>query len=149
MKTSRILPSSTINRAGVLRGSGLYNSLGRAGAPTLARPSLCAYEALRRTSSGASMTTPGGAHTTKYRYNSPSARRIGFYQGVGASTTPTLRGSGPSLCPRPDALSPPSALPAVLAHNTRRCGHPAVWRSVATSGALRALTQHSTALNNV
>src|SRR5919112_6229481 len=40
MKTSRILPSSTSNRAGVLRDLGPYNSLGRAGAPTLARSSL-------------------------------------------------------------------------------------------------------------
>jgi hypothetical protein len=50
MKTSRILTSSTTNLAGVLRGSGLYNSLGRAGAPTLVRPSLCALSALRGTS---------------------------------------------------------------------------------------------------
>src|ERR687890_689043 len=41
MKTSRILPSSTSNRAGVLRDLGPYNALGRAGASTLARSSLC------------------------------------------------------------------------------------------------------------
>src|ERR687890_1983680 len=38
-----------------------------------------------------------------------------------------ITGLRPFALPRPDALSPPSALPAVLAQNTRRCGHPAVW----------------------
>src|SRR5215208_5175063 len=110
MKTSRILPSNATNRAGVLRGSGLYNALGRAGAPTLVRPSLCALSALRRTSRGASMTTPGGAHTTTYSYNSPSARRIGFYHG---SELPDYRAAAlrfaPPRCPKPYSAPPPVA----------------------------------------
>ena len=51
-------------RAGILRGSGLYTVPGRAFlSPLLARPSLCAPSALRGTSGGATMTTPGGAGT--------------------------------------------------------------------------------------
>jgi hypothetical protein len=60
------------------------------------RPSLCALEALRGTSGGASMTIPGGAGTPrKAHLQLPRARRIGFSHRVGAPT------SGPSLCPAP------------------------------------------------
>ena len=48
-------------RAGVLRDLGPYNALGRAGAPTLARSSLCSLSTLHGTLGGANMTTPGGA----------------------------------------------------------------------------------------
>jgi hypothetical protein len=68
--------------AGVLRGSGPYNVLGRAGAPTLARSSHCTLEALRRIIIGANIPIPGGASTPpKACYNFPRARRIGFYHG--------------------------------------------------------------------
>jgi len=54
---------------GRVRGSGLYNAciVGRAAfpkLPSLARPSPCAPEALRRVVCGATMTTSGGAGTT-------------------------------------------------------------------------------------
>ncbi len=103
MKTSRILPSSTINRAGVLRGSGLYNSLGRAGAPTLARPSLCALSALRRTSGGASMTIPGGRAPPLC--TSVASSVLGASASImGRSSQAT--GLRPFALPRPDALNP-------------------------------------------
>jgi hypothetical protein len=52
-------------RDGATEGFGSYNSLGRAGSPLhLARPSLCALEALRWLVGGETMTTPGGAGTT-------------------------------------------------------------------------------------
>jgi hypothetical protein len=63
--------------------------------PSLAQPSLCAPSALRGTSGGETMTTPGGAGTLcKPTDNFLRARRIGFYHGVGAPT------SGPSSYPR-------------------------------------------------
>src|SRR5215208_3290245 len=63
------------------------------------------------------MTTPGGACTPCQSVPAtPPCSHIGFYHGVGAPT------SGPSLYPAP---MPSLALtPAVLAHNTRRYGHP-------------------------
>jgi hypothetical protein len=62
--------------------------------------SLCALEALRGTSGGETMTTPGGAGTTLWTacLKLTRARPTGFYHGVGA---PWLQGSGPSLCPTP------------------------------------------------
>jgi hypothetical protein len=51
----------------------------------VARPSLCALEALRGTSSGATMTTPvGRAHSGKHLCNFPRARRTGFSHTAGA-----------------------------------------------------------------
>src|SRR5215207_7432338 len=102
MKTSRILPSSTTNRAGALRGSGLYNAciVGRVvlGHHPPTRPSPCAPSALRGTS-GDTMTIPGGASTLYVTYcHMPRARLTGFYHGVGAPTGP-LWGSDSSLCP--------------------------------------------------
>jgi hypothetical protein len=77
---------------------GLYNALGRAVSPLhLARPSLCALEALRWVVGGATMTTPGGTRT-RYSYNFLRARRTGFSHG---SEPPGQQGSGPSLCPAP------------------------------------------------
>src|SRR5215217_2274298 len=55
------------DRAGALRGTGLYNALGRAGwSHPGARPSLCALEALRCVVGGETMTTPGGTRTACY-----------------------------------------------------------------------------------
>jgi hypothetical protein len=46
------------------------------------------------------MTTPGGAGTLcNALSHPPRARRTGFSHRVGAPTTPTVRGSGPSLSP--------------------------------------------------
>jgi hypothetical protein len=78
------------------------------GLHSLARPSLCALAslALRRTSDGETMTTPGGTRTACYvSQQPPRARRIGFYHGVGAPTgslpgAPILR-SAPARCSKP------------------------------------------------
>jgi hypothetical protein len=51
------------HRAGAFGGSGLYNALGRAFSPLLARPSHCALSTLHGTLGGATMTTPGGPGT--------------------------------------------------------------------------------------
>src|SRR5215208_4235757 len=73
--------------AGALRGSDLYNALGRAGWPhPAARPSHCALEALRCVVGGATMTTLGGTRTPLRMANcgNPRARRTGFSHRVGA-----------------------------------------------------------------
>jgi hypothetical protein len=65
--------------------------------------SLCVLEALRRTSSGATMTIPGGAGTSPMRKRSfLRARRTGFYQGSELSRygAPALR-FAPSRSPKP------------------------------------------------
>jgi hypothetical protein len=83
--------------AGVLRGSGfILSSAALLGPPLWRGPSLCALAslALRGSSDGATMTTPGGAgtHHGKQPYNFlPRARRTGFSRRVGA---PSLEGSG-------------------------------------------------------
>ena len=119
MKTWRILPSSTINGAGVLRGSGLYNSLGRAGAPTLARPSLCALSALRRTSGGAIMTIPGGRAPPLC--TSVASSVLGASASImGRSSQAT--GLRPFALPRPDALSPRPLRSLRRAHKHGVCG---------------------------
>ena len=46
-----------------------------------ARPSHCVLEALRETSGGATITTPGGAGTSLEHCNFLRARRIGFGHG--------------------------------------------------------------------
>jgi hypothetical protein len=57
-------------------------SEGLAGSPSYpARPMPCTLEALRAIVCDAIMTTLGGARATTYSYNSPSARRTGFYHG--------------------------------------------------------------------
>ena len=79
-------------------GSGLYTAPGRAfrDLPSLARPSLCALEALRWGVGDETMTTPGGTRTACYvSQQLPRARRTGFYHRVGAPT------SDPSLSPDP------------------------------------------------
>jgi hypothetical protein len=87
--------------------------------PSLARPSLCAPSALRGTSGGETMTTPGGAGTLcKPTDNFLRARRIGFYHGVGAPT------SGPSICPSPMLQGQPA--PTFVDNGGR---HPRVPRS--------------------
>jgi hypothetical protein len=48
------------------------------------------------------------------------ARLIGFYHRVGAPTTPTVRGSGPSLCPAP--------MPQGLSYDTRATSLPILYR---------------------
>src|SRR5215204_2290252 len=49
------------------------------------------------------MTTPGGVRTPPIHcHNSARARPTGFSHRVGAPTTPTVRGSDPSLCPTPN-----------------------------------------------
>ena len=87
----------------------------------VARPSLCALEALRGTSSGATMTTPvGRAHSGKHLCNFPRARRTGFSHTAGALTS---RGSGPSLCPSQkgerQTYAPPSPLAVINAQTLR------------------------------
>jgi hypothetical protein len=75
----------------------------------VARPSLCALEALRGTSGGETMTTPGGVRTPpRYRYNSNRARRTGFYHGSELLRwlrygTPALR-LGPARGARPECV---------------------------------------------
>src|SRR5215218_2242805 len=66
----------------------------------LARPFPLPLDALRGTSGGATMTTPGGARTTLWTafLKLTRARPTGFHHRVGA---PWLQGSGPSLCPGP------------------------------------------------
>src|SRR5215213_4999194 len=66
----------------------------------LARPFPLPLDALRGTSGGATMTTPGGAGTTLWTafLNLPRARPTGFHHRVGA---PWLQRSGPSFCPGP------------------------------------------------
>jgi hypothetical protein len=54
-------------------------------------------QALRGTSGGATLTTPGGSGTYSLLSTLP-ARPAGFSHRAGA---PTLLGSGPSLCPGP------------------------------------------------
>jgi len=84
---------------------------------TSARPSLCALSALRGTSGGASMTTPGGAGTPF-----PSAlqllRVLVAPASIMGSEFPqfswlNLLGSGPFALPRPDPIS----LCCVRGHN--------------------------------
>jgi hypothetical protein len=73
--------------------------------PPLARPSHCALEALRKSVSGETMTTPGGAGTYPMRKRSfLRARRTGFYHRVGVPHHTGLRPF--AALPRPDALSP-------------------------------------------
>ena len=135
MKTSRILTSSTTNRAEVRKDLGPYNALGRAGAPTLARPSLCALSALRGTSGGASMTTPVGRaqHHDASMLRSPvtpRARSTGFYHGSELSVY---------LAPAPImavglrvpyiAFTRPFALPHSKHLRTPRI-HPLLWRII-------------------
>jgi hypothetical protein len=84
-------------------GSGLYNAPGRA----LWTPPCAAFTfpdcALRGTSGGATMTTPGGTRTPrKACQQSPRARLTGFSHRVGAPTPPRVRGSDSSLCPAPN-----------------------------------------------
>jgi hypothetical protein len=84
-------------------GSGLYNAHGRA----LWTPPCAAFTfpdcALRGTSGGATMTTPGGTRTPrKACQQSPRARLTGFSHRVGAPTPPRVRGSDSSLCPAPN-----------------------------------------------
>jgi hypothetical protein len=98
-------------------------------------PSLCALEALRKVSGGASMTTPGGARTTTYSYNSPRARRTGFYHGVGVSSVylaPALR-FAPSRCPKP-SLTPTPAKVATWYTKIRLLGYVLRSASVLQSG---------------
>jgi hypothetical protein len=63
--------------------------------------SFASFEVLRWNVCGAPMTTPvGRAHLYgKYSYNFLRARRTGFSHRVGAPTTLTVWGSGPSLYP--------------------------------------------------
>jgi hypothetical protein len=80
-----------------LSGSGLYNAPGRAFLNTLLCTALRfgAIEALRRTLGSATMTIPGGVGTPpRVQVQFLCARCTGFYHGVGASTIPTVRGSG-------------------------------------------------------
>ena len=71
MKTSRILTSSTINRAGSYGAPDFIMPLAALFfTPLPARSSPCALEALRRSLSGANIPIPGGTRT-RYRYNSP------------------------------------------------------------------------------
>jgi hypothetical protein len=75
-----------------ISGSGLYTVLGRAfRILPFARPALSDLEALRGTSGGATMTTPGGAGTLRSMSQLPRARRTGFFHRVGAPTTPPWR----------------------------------------------------------
>src|SRR5215218_10765705 len=66
------------------------------GYPSLARPSLCALEALRWIVSGETMSTPVGRAQRfgQHCCNFLRARRTGFYHGVGA---PCSQGA-PTLC---------------------------------------------------
>jgi hypothetical protein len=111
MKTSRILPSSTINRAGVLRGSGLHNSLGRAGAPTLARPIALRPLRVAQDLEWCEYDYPRwGAHNNVQLQLPPcSAHRLLTW---GRSFHDThVTGLRPFALPRPDALSPLPAAP--------------------------------------
>src|SRR5215212_7970881 len=70
--------------------------------PLVAQPSLLATSALRATSSGATMTTPGGTDTIPRRVSSNILYMLGDSASlirVGAST---LRGFGPSRERRDD-----------------------------------------------
>jgi hypothetical protein len=90
------------HQVGALRGSSLYlyNALGRVVLSSLAttRPLLCALSALRGTSGGASMTTPGGAGTLLPLSQSPV---LGAPASSIGSARSRLLGSGPSLFPVP------------------------------------------------
>jgi hypothetical protein len=99
-----------------LSGSGLYNALGRAfWAPLLLGAAFtCALSALRGTSSGETMTTPGGAGTTH-----PPVLGAPASISWGRSFL-SLLCSGPSSLPRPDALSPPPAAPMPCGFLCRR-----------------------------
>jgi hypothetical protein len=95
------------NRAGVLRGSGLYNAciVGRVvlGHHPPTRPKRCPLEALRWGVGGETMTTPGGAGTPyKSCHVSPRARRTSFSHRVGALWSTLLRpfAFAPVLCRR-------------------------------------------------
>jgi hypothetical protein len=79
--------------------------------PPLPRPLLCALEALRGISGGATMTTPGGADTryVTHACDILRARLTGFYHGSEFPQSTCLR---PCASGRPDPLSPlPTALP--------------------------------------
>jgi hypothetical protein len=91
-----------------LSGSGLYNAciVGRVVShftSSTTWPSLRALSALRGTSGGASMTTPGGAGTRYVTYsdNPPVLGAPASLIGSEFLHNPHRRGLRPSLCPNP------------------------------------------------
>ena len=95
------------------------NAVATGGCPSSTmRPSLCALSALRGTSGGASMTTPGGAGTT----HPPVLGTPASLMGRSSHAT----GLRPFALPRADPLSPPPSRSLVCAYttnNARRYGH--------------------------
>jgi hypothetical protein len=81
-RRSRILVPSSFGPR--LSGSGPYNALGRAGSHRTARPSHCAFSALRGTVGSASMTTPGAAGTLWTTRTTPLCSAHRFPHRVGA-----------------------------------------------------------------
>jgi hypothetical protein len=111
----------------------------------IAAGSLKAPLALRETSGGATMTTPGGAGTPqKVVLQPPRARHTGLSYGRGSHTaglrpyimpvllaallSPVLFGRGLRCAPSRYPMHSPAPL-SVVAHNTRRYEHPLFWRS--------------------
>jgi hypothetical protein len=88
---------SAINRAGVLRDLGPYNSLGRAGAPTLARSFLCHTPMPQEYLKYKRATTPSSVHEklNTRQYEDPLAGGPGrsgwgyadFHAGVNFAST--------------------------------------------------------------
>src|SRR5215212_11249337 len=80
--------------------------------------------ALRGTSDGETMTTPGAAGTrwtTRTLTLCSAHRLLSWGRSSYLALTVGLR---PFALPRPDALSPLLNRPVLAAHNTRRYGHP-------------------------
>src|SRR5918995_4499736 len=98
-----LYPAHRHLRAGALRGPALYNAciVGRVVLPALVTQRGLRFappSALRGTSGGATMTTPGGAGTTtRCSYDFLRARRTGFYHRVGVPPQPHRVGLRP-LC---------------------------------------------------
>jgi hypothetical protein len=69
--------------------------------PPGARLSLCPLQALRETSGGATMYTPGGAGTMLWTAHPATHYVLGAPASIIGSELSSLLGSDPSLCPVP------------------------------------------------